>query len=100
VPLLSLNNLTIRFPGAARPAVNDLSLSIDSGEVLGLVGESGSGKSLTALAIMRLLVMQATIAGSITFDGHDLATLPEDDMRSLRGRRIAMIFQEPMIMNP
>jgi peptide/nickel transport system ATP-binding protein len=101
VALLNLNDLTISFPGATRPAVSDLSLSIAAGEVLGLVGESGSGKSLTSLAILRLLVPQAIVSGEITFDGQNLATLPEEQMRTLRGRRIAMIFQEPMTaLNP
>jgi oligopeptide/dipeptide ABC transporter ATP-binding protein len=85
--------------------VRDLSLSIASGEVLGLVGESGSGKSITSLAIMRLLPPQARVSGEIIFseDGErrDLATLPDDPMRQLRGSRIAMIFQEPMTaLNP
>ncbi len=87
------------------PAVRDLSLSIASGEVLGLVGESGSGKSITSLAIMRLLPPQARISGQIFFaeNGaeHNLTTLEDDAMRQLRGSRIAMIFQEPMTtLNP
>jgi oligopeptide/dipeptide ABC transporter ATP-binding protein len=91
------------------PAVRDVSFSIGRGEVLGLVGESGSGKSVTSLAIMRLLAPQATTRGEILFtdsDGADRATanllaLPEEKMRSLRGSRIAMIFQEPMTaLNP
>ncbi len=66
-----------------------------------MVGESGSGKSLTALAILRLLPPQAIVSGKIEFDGGNLATLPEEGMRALRGRRIAMIFQEPMTaLNP
>ncbi len=89
--------------------MRDVSFSIGRGEVLGLVGESGSGKSVTSLAIMRLLAPQATTRGEILFtdsDGADratanLLTLPEEKMRSLRGSRIAMIFQEPMTaLNP
>ncbi len=86
-------------------AVRDLSFSIVSGEVLGLVGESGSGKSVTSLALMGLLPPQARASGQIFFtDGSgapDLLQLPGEQMRHLRGRRIAMIFQEPMTaLNP
>jgi peptide/nickel transport system ATP-binding protein len=87
------------------PAVRDLNFSIAPGEVLGLVGESGSGKSITSLAIMRLLPPQARVSGEVLFseDGaiRNLSTLANDDMRQLRGSRIAMIFQEPMTaLNP
>lgn len=87
------------------PAVSDLSFSIAPSEVLGLVGESGSGKSITSLAIMRLLPPQAHISGQIAFADNgvprDLTSLNEDDMRQLRGSRLAMIFQEPMTaLNP
>jgi oligopeptide/dipeptide ABC transporter ATP-binding protein len=118
--LLEVRHLNIDFPAAAvraagqpraaaptqaLPAVRDVSLSIASGEVLGLVGESGSGKSITSLAIMRLLPPQARISGEIFFSEngatHNLTVLPDDSMRQLRGSRIAMIFQEPMTaLNP
>jgi oligopeptide/dipeptide ABC transporter ATP-binding protein len=86
-------------------AVRDLSISIAPGEVLGLVGESGSGKSITSLAVMRLLPQQARVSGEVLFTENgslrNLATLPDDSMRQLRGSRIAMIFQEPMTaLNP
>ncbi len=83
------------------PPCRDLSLEIAAGESLGLVGESGSGKSVSSLAILKLLPPQAQIRGSIRFDGRDLSTAPEDEMRQLRGSAIAMIFQEPMTaLNP
>ena len=81
--------------------VRELSLTIEPGRVLGLVGESGSGKSVTSLAILGLLDSAAEVRGSIRFDGEDLLTLRPDAMRRYRGRRIAMIFQEPMTaLNP
>jgi oligopeptide/dipeptide ABC transporter ATP-binding protein len=116
--LLDIKNLNIEFSsalraeqrGAAVPtralaAVRGLDLCIAPGEVLGLVGESGSGKSITSLAIMRMLAPQARVSGDIFFSENgevrNLATLPDDSMRQLRGSRIAMIFQEPMTaLNP
>jgi len=125
-PLLDVRDLTIAFPqsragralSSAQPAatvapaaaVRGLSFSIEPGEVLGLVGESGSGKSITSLAIMGLLPPSAIIRGEITFQNNvqsgdsvamRLTTLPSDQLRQLRGSRIAMIFQEPMTaLNP
>ncbi len=104
--LLSLRDLTVHFRGGVRPAVDALSLDIAPGESLGLVGESGSGKSVTALAILQLLSRaSATITGAIEFQSaegpRNLLTLEGEAMRSLRGREIAMIFQEPMTaLNP
>jgi peptide/nickel transport system ATP-binding protein len=99
VPLLDLQSVSIDF--GSKPAVRDLSLSIAPGESLGLVGESGSGKSATALAIVRLLPPQASTRGRILFQGDDLLTASDAAIRSIRGRHIAMIFQEPMTaLNP
>lgn len=97
--LLRIDNLNIGFGDAS--AVRNLSLSIAPGESLGLVGESGSGKSVTALTILRLLDEAATVTGRIEFDGRDLLALSSAEMRRVRGRQIAMIFQEPMTaLNP
>ena len=101
--LLQIDDLRIRF-GAAE-AVRGIHLAIDEGEVLGLVGESGSGKSATALAILGLLGPAATVEGQILWRGAegeiDLLQQPPTAMRRLRGREIAMIFQEPMTaLNP
>jgi peptide/nickel transport system ATP-binding protein len=101
--LLEIRGLSISFSsrGAERPAVLGLDLSIAPGEVVGVVGESGSGKSVTALAVLRLLDNAAHVDGSISFEGTELLTLPAEPMRKLRGREIAMIFQEPMTaLNP
>src|SRR3954471_13763716 len=83
-------------------AVDDLSFRLEQGRTLGIVGESGSGKSVTSLSIMRLLSSTARIeTGRISFLGRDLVCLPERQMRSIRGRDISMIFQEPMTsLNP
>jgi ABC-type dipeptide/oligopeptide/nickel transport system ATPase component len=99
VPLLDLQSVSIDF--GSQPAVRELSFSIAPGESVGLVGESGSGKSATALAIMRLLPPQASTRGRILFQGEDLLTASDAAIRSIRGRHIAMIFQEPMTaLNP
>lgn len=99
LPLIAIDRLTIEFRG--KPVVHELSLSIEPGQVLGLVGESGSGKSVTSLAILGLLDSAAQVRGSIRFDGEELLTLRPEPMRRYRGRRIAMIFQEPMTaLNP
>ena len=98
-PLLDIQPLNIAFGSIA--AVRDLNLTIHPGEALGLVGESGSGKSVTSLAIMRLLPVQAIVSGSIRFLDEELLTAPDEKMRSLRGRTMSMIFQEPMTaLNP
>ncbi|RJE79223.1 ABC transporter ATP-binding protein [Paracoccus sp. JM45] len=102
--LLSVTNLTIGLPkGADRSyAVKDVSFDLQPAEMLCIVGESGSGKSMSANAIMGLLAEGLSVAsGSITFDGQALTKLTEAQMRQLRGRRLGMIFQEPLTaLNP
>jgi oligopeptide/dipeptide ABC transporter ATP-binding protein len=94
--LLEVSNLSIDIAGI-KP-LDGIGFSVDKGQILGLVGESGSGKSLTALTIMGLLPLIGgrVETGSIRFDGTELTTLPEPEMRRLRGRRIAFITQNPM----
>ncbi|AUG77084.1 peptide ABC transporter ATPase [Kitasatospora sp. MMS16-BH015] len=96
--LLTVRDLRVSFAGA--PAVDGLDLDLDAGRVLGVVGESGSGKSVTSLAVLGLL-QGAEVSGSIRFDGAELTQLPPKLLRDLRGRRIAMIFQDPLsCLNP
>ena len=98
-PLLSVRNLSVAF-GRSK-VVEDVSFDLAAGEILGVVGESGSGKSITALSILRLVPAPGRVGGSISFAGADLMALPEAEMRAIRGRDIAMIFQEPMTsLNP
>ncbi len=98
--LLEIQNLSVSFAtdDGALPAVSDVSLTLERGQVLGLVGESGCGKSVTAMSIVRLIPQPpgSIDAGRILFHGHDLLRLPLPELRTVRGRRIAMIFQEPM----
>ena len=104
--LLEVTGLRTSFRlegGGEFAAVDGISFSVESGRTLGIVGESGCGKSVTSLSLMGLLAKgQGRIsAGSVRFEGEDLATLPPDAMRKLRGNRMAMIFQEPMTsLNP
>ncbi|GLR99756.1 ABC-type microcin C transport system duplicated ATPase subunit YejF [Bradyrhizobium liaoningense] len=102
--LLQLDDLAVSLPpGADRAfAAECVSLNVKPGEVVCVVGESGSGKSMTASAVMRLLPPSTSIArGRILFEGQDLASLPENAMRRIRGARIGMIFQDPMTtLNP
>ena len=100
-PLLSVENLSVTFPGAGTRAVDGVSFTIEPGETVALVGESGSGKSVTALSILRLVDGAATLGGAIRFKGRDLVALPERAMREVRGADITMVFQEPMTsLNP
>ena len=101
--LLGINSLDISFRTSAKPikVVSGLSFNIDESEVFGLVGESGCGKSLTALALMGILPPNAYAEGAINFKGTDLLKLDREPMRRLRGKELAMIFQEPMTsLNP
>jgi len=103
-PLLALEGLSTRIdtPQGAVRAVDDVDLTLRRGECLALVGESGCGKSMAALSVLRLLPDAARIAaGRVLLDGQDLLGLPEAAMRAVRGRRVAMIFQEPAsALNP
>ena len=103
--ILDVSGLTVDFvtAGGTLRAVNDLSFSIREGETVAIVGESGSGKSTAALSIMRLIPDPPgrLTAGRIMFDGEDLATTSEAALRGVRGQRIGMIFQDPMMaLNP
>jgi len=103
--LLNIEGLSVRFPTARGDvgAVEDLTFGIRAGETVALVGESGSGKSTAALALSRLIPLSAgcTISGRVNFEGRDLLKLPIDELRRVRGRRIGMIFQDPMMaLNP
>ena len=98
-PLLSVRDLSVAF--GRNTVVEGVSFDLAPGEILGVVGESGSGKSVTALSIMRLIPSPGRVTGRIDFAGQDLMALPEPRMREIRGRDIAMIFQEPMTsLNP
>ena len=103
--VLEVSGLTVGFRqgSALRTVVRDVSFSLRRGELLALVGESGSGKSVTALAVMGLLPegIAAVSGGSVRFAGQDLGSLSPEERRRLRGRRLSMIFQEPMTaLNP
>ncbi|MGH7102258.1 MAG: dipeptide ABC transporter ATP-binding protein [Acetobacteraceae bacterium] len=92
----------IRLPGTALPVVDGVSFHLEAGEVLGLVGESGSGKTMTGLSILRLLPANGrSTRGRIRFDGQELTTLGEEEMRRIRGNKIGVVFQDPMTsLNP
>jgi oligopeptide/dipeptide ABC transporter ATP-binding protein len=102
--ILSVRDLSVRFAtdGGVVRAVEGVSFELDKGEILAIVGESGSGKSVTAQTILGLTrAPNATITGSVEFDGRDLNELGDDQLRDVRGKRIAMIFQDPMTsLNP
>jgi peptide/nickel transport system ATP-binding protein len=98
-PLLDVRDLRVSFRTRTGPVtvVDGLSFTVAPGEVLGVVGESGSGKSVSMLAVLRLLTNpNVTVSGQVHFRGRDLLTLPDREMRTVRGREIAMVFQDPM----
>jgi peptide/nickel transport system ATP-binding protein len=102
-PHLSVSHLhvTLDRRGEPLPVIDDLSLEIQEGEIVGMVGESGSGKTMTALSVLQLLPRGARVRGSIRLEGHELLELPESEMRHVRGARVGMIFQEPVAaLNP
>ena len=97
--ILEVRNLKVAFDG--RTVVENVNFSLRRGTTLGIVGESGSGKSVSTLALMGLLPKNATVSGSAVLEGSELLTLDEEGFRGIRGKRISMIFQEPMTsLNP
>ncbi len=104
-PLLSVRDLRTWFDedDATTRAVDGVSFDLAAGETLGIVGESGSGKSVTNLSIMRLVPTPPgrIVSGEILFDGRDILKMTSGEVRAIRGRRIAMVFQDPMTsLNP
>jgi len=103
-PILSISDLSISFKTGHESqfdAVKNISFDVFKGQTLALVGESGSGKSVTSLSILRLLAQGAQFSGQIHYNNTDLLSLPDKNMRAIRGNKIAMIFQEPMTsLNP
>jgi len=105
MPLLEVKDLRTYFytQDGVVQAVNGVSFYVDEGETLGIVGESGCGKSVSVLSVMRLIPQPpgSIVGGQVFFDGRDLLQLSEDEMRQVRGNRIAMVFQDPMtFLNP
>jgi len=102
--ILSVENLTVQFPTrrGTLTALDSVSFSIAPGEVLGVVGESGAGKSITGMAVIRLLEPPGRIAGGeVRLEGRRIDDLPHEEMRKVRGRRIGVVFQDPLTsLNP
>jgi oligopeptide/dipeptide ABC transporter ATP-binding protein len=101
--VLDVKDLTVEFPtdDGIVHAVRGVSFTLEPGQVLGIVGESGSGKSVTSLAVMGLLPRSARIRGEVNFQGRNLLKLPDKEQAKIRGKQIAMIFQDPMTsLNP
>ncbi len=102
-PLLAVRDLQVTFPSgqAFSRVVDGVSFEVAEGEALGIVGESGSGKSITSLALLGMVPKPGTVAGDIVFEGRDMRSLGEKDLRAVRGAKLAMIFQDPMMsLNP
>jgi oligopeptide/dipeptide ABC transporter ATP-binding protein len=100
---LAVRDLTVRFRAgqATVHAVNGVSFSVDRGKTLAIVGESGSGKSATCLSVLGLLPRTAEVSGSVQLDGRELLTLREADLRTVRGREVGLVYQDPMAaLNP
>jgi len=97
-PVLSVRNLRVEFPGddGVVTAVDDVSFDVFENEVVGIVGESGSGKSVTSMAIMGLLPKRARTGGEVFYRGRSIRGLPENEIRRLRGSKIAMVFQDAL----
>src|SRR3712207_2129191 len=99
MPLLEVDDLSVHFEtedGVVK-AVDGISYTVDRGETLGIVGESGSGKSVSSLTVMGLTrARNARISGSVMFDGRELLSASDDELRGIRGDDIAMIFQDPL----
>jgi oligopeptide/dipeptide ABC transporter ATP-binding protein len=103
VSLLSVRDLEVRFATRKRTvhALNGISYELEPGDTLGIVGESGCGKSVSSLAILGILPRNGRASGQVLFEGRDLLTLPDGALRAIRGRELAMVFQDPMTsLNP
>ena len=95
--MIEIRNLHVCFHGASREAVAGVSLTIHDGEIVGLVGESGSGKTVTAMTLSGLIERKkVTLSGEVLLDGRDILRLPRAELRSVQGREIGVVFQEPM----
>ena len=102
-PLLSVRDLQVTFPSNRGPSrvVQGVSFEVAEGEALGMVGESGSGKSITSLALLGMVPKPGAVDGDILFEGRDMRSLGEKDLRAIRGSKLSMIFQDPMTsLNP